>query len=108
MNQEIEPADEPLTFHEDDIGFDANKPDAAANPLPLPRPLPVIEKPARKLANRKLVTTLTLTSRTCKWPIGDPARSGFHYCGRLPQSGRPYCETHDRMSYQSTPRRRPS
>ena len=106
MNQEIKPADRSLSFPADDIGSDATKLAAETNLLPSPRPRPVFAAPARKPASRKLVTTLTLSSRTCKWPIGDPARSGFHYCGLLPQSGRPYCDTHDRMSYQATPRKR--
>ena len=60
-----------------------------------------VERPARVLAGGKFVTTATLTSRTCKWPIGDPAEPGFHYCGHPPESGRPYCDAHDQKSYQS-------
>ena len=67
---------------------------------------PVGESPPLRLANGKFVTTATLTSRTCKWPIGDPAESGFHYCGQPPESARPYCDAHDRRSYQSSARRR--
>ena len=67
--------------------------------------LPLPEKPARKTAKRKLITTMMLTSDTCKWPFGDPAASDFHYCGKLPQSGRPYCDTHNSMSYQSARRK---
>ena len=108
MNQEIKPADIPSTFHEDEPGPDVNRPAPEADASAVPRSQPVIGTPARKPTNRKLVTTLTLSSRTCKWPIGDPARSDFHYCGQPPQSGRPYCDAHDRMSYQATPRRRSS
>ena len=74
-------------------------PDAPANHLPL------LEKPVRKTAKSKLITTMMLTSDTCKWPIGDPATSNFHYCGRLPQNGRPYCSTHNSMSHQSARRK---
>lgn len=79
--------------------------------LPAPQllntlPGPAVEKSPRKLPNGKFVTTATLTSRTCKWPFGDPAESGFHYCGQPPESGRPYCDVHDRMSYPSNARRR--
>ena len=59
-----------------------------------------VERPARVLAGGKFVTTATLTSRTCKWPIGDPTDQDFHYCGRRPQSGRPYCDAHELRSYQ--------
>jgi GcrA cell cycle regulator len=59
---------------------------------------PRVERPARILAGGKFVTTATLTSRTCKWPIGDPVEPGFHYCGLPPESGRAYCDAHDRKS----------
>ena len=97
MNEEMKPAESPLTFHD-------AEPPSAVNLVSLPEP--AIAASARK--GQKLITTLTLTSDNCRWPFGDPAKSGFHYCGRLPQSGRPYCDTHDRMSYQSSPRKKPS
>jgi GcrA cell cycle regulator len=107
MNEEMKSAESPLPFHDAEIASDANGPVAAGDlASPLLCPEPVIELPARK--GKKLVTTLTLTSDNCRWPFGDPTKSGFHYCGRLPQTGRPYCDTHDRMSYQSSPRRKPS
>src|ERR1700716_2971097 len=101
MNQDIKPAENPLPFH--DAESDGVEPAVIS---PLFGPEPAIETPVRK--RPKLVTTLTLTSDNCRWPFGDPTKSGFHYCGRLPQLGRPYCDTHDRMSYQSSPRRKPS
>jgi len=82
MNEDIKPAANPLNFHE--MGTDANAPDIASL---VPCPEPAIETPGRK--RPKLVTTLTLTSDNCRWPFGDPTKSGFHYCGRLPQIGRP-------------------
>jgi GcrA cell cycle regulator len=99
MNQDIKPAENPLMF--DEIVSDANEPDAVSAVL---CPEPIIAIAGRK--RPKLVTTLTLTSDNCRWPFGDPTKSGFHYCGRLPQSGRPYCDTHDRMSYQSSSRKK--
>ena len=62
--------------------------------------LPATELPALKRADGNFVTTLTLNSRTCKWPIGDPTDQDFHYCGRRPESGRPYCDAHELRSYQ--------
>ena len=58
------------------------------------------ELPALKRADGNFVTTLTLNTRTCKWPIGDPTDRNFHYCGRRPESGRPYCDAHELRSYQ--------
>ena len=107
MNNQTKPADQPLFLPDDDQTSDANKSAAEPSlPTPLPVPLPAVALAVRR--GRKVVTTLTLSSRTCKWPIGDPAASGFHYCGLPPQSGRPYCDEHDRMSYQATPRKKPS
>ena len=107
MNQQIDRADNPLMLPEDALGPALDDSATAANLFsPLLGPEPVIEDASRK--RRKLVTTLTLTSRNCRWPFGDPAKSGFHYCGRLPQTGRPYCDTHDRMSYQSGSRKKPA
>ena len=62
--------------------------------------LPDQELPALKRADGNFVTTLTLNTRTCKWPIGDPTDRNFHYCGRRPESGRPYCDAHELRSYQ--------
>ena len=105
MNQEINPADNSLAFPEDVMGPPMNESATAVDLFsPLLCPEPLIEAVTKK--RRKLVTTLTLTSDNCRWPFGDPAKAGFHYCGRLPQTGRPYCDTHDRMSYQSSPRKR--
>ena len=81
-------------------------PDSSIEFLDSP-PRLVIEQPPLTLANGKFVTTATLTSLTCKWPIGDPAEPGFHYCGHPPGSGRTYCDAHDLRGYQPRARRRP-
>jgi hypothetical protein len=65
-----------------------------------------VERTPQKLAGGKFVTTATLTSRTCKWPMGDPVEPSFHYCGHPPQLGSPYCEVHDQKSYQPLAQRR--
>lgn len=57
--------------------------------------------PVRKPGKRKLVTTIALTIDTCRWPVGDPTNSDFHYCGELPLIGQPYCDLHDAQSYQA-------
>ena len=103
MSEEIKSAESPLPFHPAEMGPEVSE---ATTAIDLVCPEPVAGTSIRK--RQKLVTTLTLTSDNCRWPFGDPTKSGFHYCGRLPQIGRPYCDTHDRMSYQSSPRRKPS
>lgn len=47
---------------------------------------------------------LQLTERVCKWPIGDPQESDFHFCGMPSMASLPYCEDHAAMAYQ-TPRK---
>lgn len=50
------------------------------------------------------ITLLELTERVCKWPIGDPQESDFHFCGMPSLNSLPYCEEHAAMAYQ-TPRK---
>ncbi|MEM9750581.1 MAG: GcrA family cell cycle regulator [Pseudomonadota bacterium] len=45
-------------------------------------------------------TVATLKSGMCKWPIGDPAKDDFHFCGQQADLGKPYCAYHARLAYQ--------
>ena len=45
-------------------------------------------------------TVLTLKEADCRWPIGDPQHSDFHFCGHTKHAGLPYCEFHARKAYQ--------
>ena len=68
-------------------------------------PLPAAEELVIPLAERKTIQTLTECS--CRWPIGDPQMSDFHFCGKSKVSGLPYCEFHARRAFQpAMPRRR--
>ena len=96
MNEQLNPANEPAAVHQDFIG--PLLPDIQREP----------EKPVRRPAKTKLITTLDLTSATCRWPFGDPATPDFHYCGELPQAGGIYCDTHDSMSRPASQRRKSS
>lgn len=42
----------------------------------------------------------------CRWPVGDPQKAGFHFCGKQKVPGLPYCETHARRAYQAPAVRR--
>ena len=89
-------------------GRSPSMPTAGANALKLyaqhaPRPLPMPEpKPLRLVDNNKdgRITILHLSDKTCKWPIGDPMREDFCFCGHGPRDGSPYCEYHARLAYQ--------
>jgi GcrA cell cycle regulator len=58
--------------------------------------------------SRRLVLT-ELTERTCKWPVGDPLKDDFHFCGNESPDASPYCGYHQRLAYQPVhERRRPA
>ena len=83
---------------------DADTPRAPGRPTPEEEAARVtlaeIEKMARKL------DLLELTEQTCKWPIGDPAEDGFHFCGLPALDGKPYCEHHVAVAFQPMSTRR--
>lgn len=55
--------------------------------------------------SRRLALT-ELTERTCKWPVGDPLKDDFHFCGCDANEASPYCNFHRRMAYQPVNERR--
>jgi hypothetical protein len=89
MNERSTSAETQLALHESFVG-----PPTEAGAADM-------DVPVRRPAKRKLITTIGLTIDTCRWPLGNPVDSDFHYCGELPLIGRPYCETHDAQSYQA-------
>lgn len=52
-------------------------------------------------------TVATIKNNMCKWPIGDPAREDFHFCGQSTASGKSYCAYHAHMAFQPPQRREP-
>ncbi len=59
-----------------------------------------IDRDAHKLS------LMELTERTCKWPIGDPSRGEFYFCGHPVIAGKPYCKGHAAAAYQPMSSRR--
>jgi len=59
-----------------------------------------VEKKAKRL------NLMELTSRTCKWPVGDPATDDFWFCGLPSQAGKPYCEAQVGVAFQPRSSRR--
>jgi GcrA cell cycle regulator len=51
-------------------------------------------------------TVLTLGTRMCKWPIGDPISDDFTFCGRRSDDGTPYCVEHARQAYQPSQKKK--
>ncbi len=58
-------------------------PAVAHAPTPAPQPERVVE----------------LSNQTCKWPIGHPNETGFHFCGERAIVGKPYCQAHTAIAY---------
>ncbi len=52
------------------------------------------------------VDLLDLRDNMCRWPIGDPKKDGFHFCGRQRRTGDAYCCHHEVVARKPTPRRR--
>jgi GcrA cell cycle regulator len=57
------------------------------------RPDPIVRRPKAVIA---------YTPRACQWPFGDPKEPGFHFCGKTPEPGRPYCSKHSKLAYRKT------
>lgn len=80
----------------------------AARPAPVAKvkpvaevvPLPAPVSPAAYDATCPGVTLLELTSKTCRWPLGDPREESFRFCGHVSLESRPYCAHHTERASQ--------
>jgi GcrA cell cycle regulator len=54
----------------------------------------------------KRLPLVKLTERTCKWPIGDPLKDDFCFCGNDSPDNTPYCSYHQKLAYQPSAERR--
>jgi GcrA cell cycle regulator len=64
-------------------------------------------RPSNVVVPISLKLALTdLTERTCKWPVGDPLKDDFHFCGCEASDASPYCTYHARLAYQPVAERR--
>ena len=59
-------------------------------------------RPFRRADEPGLATSTTLEAHMCRWPIGDPDETGFSFCGRASEGGRPYCQGHSRLAYKTS------
>jgi GcrA cell cycle regulator len=46
------------------------------------------------------VTIMELRESMCRWPMGDPTKPEFRFCGARSIAGLPYCTHHARVAYQ--------
>ena len=83
---------------------------ATALKIELEEELEVLEEPRRQTGEvvpiaRKL-TLVQLNERTCKWPVGDPLKPDFHFCGNNSKDASPYCQYHAKLAFQPVSDRR--
>ncbi len=57
-----------------------------------------VEDVAIPLSER--VTIMDLRESMCRWPMGDPTKPEFRFCGARSVTGMPYCTHHARVAYQ--------
>jgi GcrA cell cycle regulator len=43
---------------------------------------------------------MELRESMCRWPMGDPTKPEFRFCGARSATGLPYCAHHARVAYQ--------
>lgn len=48
----------------------------------------------------KRCSLLELTAGSCRWPIGDPGKDDFGFCGNDSMTGISYCAGHARIAYR--------
>ena len=71
-----------------------------------PAPVAAWRKSDVAIPETRLVTILELRDSMCKWPIGDPSRADFGFCGQRSSGGLPYCTAHCQLAYQPAAERR--
>lgn len=86
-------------------GFIRQGPSDTQAPIPPAPPRRLIpEKPSEEVADK--TSLLDLNDRICRWPMGHPGESDFHFCGEPSNPGFPYCVEHCGVAYQAQlPRR---
>ena len=55
---------------------------------------------------REGLTIMELREGMCRWPLGDPTRPEFRYCGAHGVAGLPYCSLHAQIAYIPTAERK--
>ena len=67
---------------------------------------PVVEEPVMlpdddvAIPMSERVTIMDLRESMCRWPMGDPTKPEFRFCGARSITGLPYCTHHARIAYQ--------
>lgn len=70
---------------------------AYAEKQKLRRVAPQIEDFAIPTPQRK--TLMELGAHDCRWPVGDPKKDLFFFCGAVAEENKPYCSSHCARAY---------
>src|SRR5215211_5287429 len=76
------------------------------NPVPVaPTPISIESAPLATFDDvvvpiSERVTIMELRESMCRWPMGDPTKPEFRFCGARSVTGLPYCTHHARIAYQ--------
>lgn len=103
----VEKVEQPSPAKEKAKPVTTHKPPVVTSTFPHP---PAPSEPLVDLADvdaaAKKLSLLELNERTCKWPIGDPSKGEFYFCGHPAAPGKPYCSSHVAAAYQPMSSRR--
>ena len=69
-------------------------------PVIEPEPEELPDPIANVIPMAERCTILDLTEFTCRWPVGEPGKADFFYCGSRTKTGLPYCAYQSRIAYQ--------
>jgi GcrA cell cycle regulator len=64
--------------------------------VPMPEPSVVAKTSFRKGGK---IDLMALRTSSCRWPLGDPQRSDFGYCGAATDGLSPYCAIHKKIAF---------
>jgi GcrA cell cycle regulator len=74
--------------------------------VPVPAQLEIEPEPMMEVSDdvvvpiSERVTIMDLRESMCRWPMGDPTKPDFRFCGARSVTGLPYCGHHARIAYQ--------
>ncbi len=70
----------------------------AATPKTVQHPVTAVPPPPQTVERRPIVT---IGSKPCCWPIGEPGTPAFRFCNSFAVAHKPYCEQHCARAYTS-------
>ncbi len=81
-------------------------PDFPLEPAAVAAPQPPAASQPVALAVSERVTIMDLRESMCRWPMGDPTKPDFRFCGGRAITGLPYCTQHAQIAYQPATERK--